>query len=220
MSRPAPGPSASAAKTDTTISEAVPEPTVREVTLRRADLKPMAAAKTPVGSGVISLVGIVLALLLIALGVLGAQTALVAGGALTGSAWLTSAVTAVDGMRPALWMLPVGIVVALAGLVLMLTAVKPRSRTAVALSATTGVFLRPRDVARLAAAAGEDVDGVQDAQASASRTKVALRIMTTAEDGSAEANAVADAVTSAVDQRLSALKKPVRVTVRAQRRRR
>ncbi|MEO3938953.1 DUF6286 domain-containing protein [Dermatophilaceae bacterium Soc4.6] len=212
MSRTAPGPSANTV----TIDDAAAAPTAGDVTLRRADLKPMAAAKTPVGPGVISLVGIVLALLVIAAGVVGAQTALVAAGALKGRSWLTSAVTAVDGLSPALWMLPVGIVVALVGLWLVLTAVKPRPRTAVALQAATGVFLRPRDVARLAAAAADDVDGVRDAHASASRTKVTLRITTTTADDTAEQNRVADAVRSAVAQRLSALQKPLRITVRTQ----
>ena len=184
-------------------------PATSAATSPRADLKPLSAAKTPVGPGIISLVGIILALLVIAVGVVAAQTALVAAGALTGSPWLTTAVTAVNGLSPAAWMLPVGIVIALVGLWLVLTALRPRPRTGVALRATTGVFLRPRDIARLAAAAADDVDGVQDAHASATRTTVTVHITNTGAN-----DTTAEAVKTAVAGRLSALSKPVRVSVR------
>lgn len=213
MSRTTAGPSGPSVSS-TNIAGVAPDRAASTATLRRADLKPMAAAKTPLGPGVISLVGVVLALLVITLGVVAAQTALVAAGALTGSPWLTTSVTAVNGLSPAAWMLPGGIVVALVGLWLVITAVKPRPRTGVALQAATGVFLRPRDIARLAAAAADDVDGVQDARASATRTKVTVHVTTTGANDTTAQGGVADAVKTAVAGRLSALKKPVRVTVR------
>lgn len=211
MSRTTPNPTGQPA-TPASISQVAPDRADRgpsTASLRRADLKPMAAAKTPVGPGVISLVGIILALQVVAVGVVAAQTALVASGVLSGNPWLTTAVTAVNGLSPAVWMLPVGIVVALLGLWLVITALKPRPRTGVALQATTGVFLRPRDLARLATSAADDVDGVQDARASATRTKVTVHVTTTGSE-----DTVADAVKNMVAQRLSALNKPVRVTVR------
>ena len=189
-------------------------PATSAATSRRADFKPLSAAKTPLGPGIISLVGIVLALLVIAVGVVAAQTALVASGVLSGHSWLTTAVTAVNGLSPAVWMLPVGIVLALVGLWLVLTALRPRPRTGVALRATTGVFLRPRDIARLAAAAAGDVDGVQDATASATRTTVTVHITTTGAADTAAQGGVVDAAKTVVAGRLSALSKPVRVTVR------
>jgi len=170
----------------------------------QADVKPMNAAKTPVGPGSISAVGLLLALLIVGIGVVGVQAALVAAGLLTGKPWLTWALERPNGLTPAGWMLAVGLVLALIGLWLLLTALRPRPRTA--------VFLRPRDLARLAVAAAQDVDGVQDAHASATRRKVTVRITSTA--GETDGDPVTDAVTATLTERLSALEKPVRVIVR------
>ncbi|MEO7060746.1 MAG: DUF6286 domain-containing protein [Lapillicoccus sp.] len=176
------------------------------------DVSPLERAKTPVGPGTISVVGLLLAVILVGVGAVGVQAALVKAGLLTGKPWLTWALDRPNGLTPAGWMLPAGAVVALVGLWLVLTALRPRPRTAVAVRAATGVFLRPRDLSRLAVAAADEVAGVQDARASATRTKVTLRITSTA--GEADRDQVSDAVTAAVTARLSALEKPVRVTVR------
>ncbi len=179
-------------------------------TRRPATVEPLAAAKTPVGSGLISGLGLVWALLVMGLGVLGVQAALVYAGVLTGFSWLTWVFEHLDGLTPAAWMLPLGIVLALLGLWLLYTAVRPRPRTAVALNATTGVFLTPRDVSRLAVAAADEVDGVQDAKASATRTKVTLRITGTGDPQ------LGERVKSAVGQQLAGLAKPLKVNVRTQ----
>ena len=189
-----------------------PAPDPRTPPGRHAGGTPMHAAKTPVGRGSIGAAGVLLALALVGTGVVGVQAALIPTGLLTGKPWLTSAIQGVDGLTPAGWVLGAGIVKALIGLWLAVTALRPRPRTAVAVRATTGVFLRPRDLSRLAVAAADNVDGVQDARASATRRKVTLRITSTAAETSL--HQVSDAVTAAVTERLSALEKPVRVIVR------
>jgi len=99
---------------------------------------------------------------------------------------------------------------------------RPRPRTAVALTAATGVFIKPRDVARLAVAVADEVDGVRDAKASANRRTVSVRIADTVDPGDTAGTgdmadtSVRDAVESAVTQRLSALDRPMRVSVTAQ----
>jgi hypothetical protein len=155
-------------------------------------------------------VGLLLSAVLIGLGVLGLQTTLVSAGALHGRSWLAWALEAVDGLRPEAWMLPVGIILVLIGLALLSAAVRPRPMTAVALRAETGVFLRPRDLARLAVAVADDVNGVSDAHASATRSRVMVRIATFGDDS------VAEAVRAAVAQRLEPLDKNVRVSVKTQ----
>ncbi|MGL5930994.1 MAG: DUF6286 domain-containing protein, partial [Dermatophilaceae bacterium] len=75
----------------------------------------------------------------------------------------------------------------------------------------TGVFLRPKDVARLARATAGDVDGVVDVSASATRRAVTLRVGTTGDDG------VAARVEDAVSGRLAALAKAPRVRVSTKR---
>lgn len=184
--------------------------TTPEMVTRRRQVKPLSAAKTPVGPGTISALGLLWSALLLGVGVVGVQAALVAAGVLTGTAWLTWVIQQVDGLAPAGWMLPVGVVLVLLGLWLLLTALRPRPRTAVALTAATGVFLKPRDLSRLAVAAADQVDGVQDAKATASRSKVSMQIVSTGGGN------VADEVRAAVTERLEALEKPVKVTVRTQ----
>jgi hypothetical protein len=93
------------------------------------------------------------------------------------------------------------------GLWLVLTALRPRRRTAIALDARTGVFLRPRDVAELARNAARDVDGVTSAKVTAGRRKVAVVARATARDG------VEQKITQAVTIRLQALTKAPRVRV-------
>ncbi len=184
--------------------------TTPETVTRRRQVKPLSAAKTPVGPGTISALGLLWSALLLGVGVVGVQAALVAAGVLNGTAWLTWVIQQVDGLAPAGWMLPVGVVLVLFGLWLLLTALRPRPRTAVALTAATGVFLKPRDLSRLAVAAADQVDGVQDAKATASRSKVSMQIVSTGGGN------VADEVRAAVTERLEALEKPVKVTVRTQ----
>jgi transcription termination factor Rho len=105
-------------------------------------------------------------------------------------------------------MLPVGVGLALIGLWLLFVAFSPRPMTAVALKAETGVFLRPRDLARLAVAVADDVDGVSDAHASATRNKVMVKVTTTGDDS------VGEAVKAAVAQRLEPLVPNLRISVR------
>lgn len=166
------------------------------------------AAKTPVGPGAITFVGAVLSLLVIATGIMGLQTAASAAGLSKAQPWLSQLITGSDGLRPLGWMLPVGVLLVLAGLWLIVTALRPRPKTAVALNAQTGVFMRPRDVARLVEHAADDVDGVAAVHARSTRSKVTLRVQSTGGPG------VADAVKNAVTEQLEALKKTPRVAVK------
>lgn len=174
-----------------------------------ADTAALTAPKAPVSPGVITAVGIVLALLVVALGVVGLHDALVAANAVRGGSWSAAAVSAVDGTRRALWLVPVGALAVLVGLWLLLTALRPRPRTAIALRADTGVVLRPRDVAQLARSTAGEVDGVTSASASARRRRVSVAVVATSQDG------VRDAVAAAVAARFAALSTTpsVRVTV-------
>lgn len=208
MSHSTSAPRATAGATATGHADTDTDAAIRPV--RRSDVTPLPAAKTPVGPGTISGLGLLWALLLMGLGVLGVQAALVYTGALTGTSWLTWALQRLDGLAPAAWMLPAGVAAALVGLWLLVGALRPRPRTAVALAAQTGVFLKPRDLSRLAVAAADDVDGVQDAKASATRSRVTVRIIGTGDAG------IAGRVEAAVTERLAGLDKPVKVTVRSQ----
>ena len=177
---------------------------------RPGDAAAMDAAKIPVGVGAIAIVGIVLALLLTALGVLAVREALVGFGVLTGTAWLSPAGRSVSGLTAAAWMVPVGAVLVLVGLWLLVGAVRPRPRTATTVTSETGVFVRPKDVSRLAQTAAEQVDGVLAADVSATRRAVRVRVRGT---GAAD---VSENVRAAVSRRLSALDSPPTVNVSVQ----
>lgn len=93
----------------------------------------------------------------------------------------------------------------LLGLWLLITALRPRPRTAVALQAETGVFLRPKDLATLARCAAEEVDGVIDVTAKATTSRVRVRVTAT------RAQAVQEPVRAAVTSRLAALANAPRI---------
>lgn len=168
----------------------------------------MDAANTPVGPGAISVIGMVLAVLLSTLGVVAVRDAFVAAGWLDGTSWLQAAITPLDGLAPAGWAVPAGLALIALGLWLLMTALRPRPRTAIAVRAQTGVFLRPRGVQRLAVTAAEHVDGVLSAKASTARRRMTITVTTTGDEG------IGDRVREVVSTRLAPLASPPTVRVR------
>lgn len=168
---------------------------------------PMQGATQKSGSGPIGVVGPLLAVVCLALGLLLLRDALVAAGALSGTQWLPAAADGLRGFAPAAWLIPAGIVVLLIGVWLVVTALRPRSRKTVPLTARTGVFLHTRDVARLASSAAHDVDGVLDVSTTATRRKVQVTVQSTAPGG------VGESVERAVAERLATLQTAPRIAV-------
>lgn len=168
---------------------------------------PLKAAKTPIGPGAVTYLGALLALVVILVGTVGLQTSAAAAGVTTSRSWLSRAIESTHGLRPLGWALPVGVALVLVGLWILRIGLWPRPKTAVALNAKTGVFLRPRDLAQLAQDAADDVDGVAAVHAQATRAKVTLKVHSTG------GPPVGEAVEQAVTQRLGALSKDVRVRV-------
>lgn len=168
----------------------------------------MGGAKVPVGNGVVSVAGIVLAVLVTGLGFVAVWDGLKGLGLLSGTPWSESAVSALDGLEPATWLVPAGLLLLLLGLLLLVAALRRRPRKAVALRAETGVFLRPRDLRSLAATAARDVDGVLSARVTADLRRVSVRVVTTG------APSVGDDVRAAVEQRLAPLERTPRISVR------
>ena len=139
------------------------------------------AAKAPVGVGSAPLVAQLLALVLVVLGVVLVREALVLAGAVAGSAWTTSIIDSVDGTRltdPLV--LVAGIVLAVVGLLLLPVGLLRRPRRSVALEAQTGVYLRTKDLAKVAKSAVEGADAVTDVAVEASRRALKVRASTVA----------------------------------------
>ncbi|RYV50843.1 DUF6286 domain-containing protein [Pengzhenrongella frigida] len=175
-----------------------------------ARLEPLAAAKAPVGPGKITAVGVVLALGLLSLGVIALHDALIPSGLVAGPSWIDSGLTTLHGSEPAPWMVPSGLLMATVGVWALVTALRPRPSTAIALTARTGVYLRPRDVARIARTATENVDGVTSATANATRRTVTVSVRAIA-PGQIAAD-VQQAVAHALDALAAAPRIRVRVT--------
>jgi hypothetical protein len=169
------------------------------------------AGRTPTAAPAATPWAVLLALVMLALGVVGIRDALIGAGAFGGSSWTKNTANAIDGLTARTWMIPAGIGLAVLGLWWLLAALKPRKRTEISLSGTPGAWMRPGDVARLAQPTVENVDGVVSASTSATRRTVTVKVTTTARD-SAE---VRTAVTEAVGDRLSAVGRAPRVKVKA-----
>lgn len=167
----------------------------------------MLAARQKTGAGRIGVVGPLLAAILTAAGVVLLHDAIAEADSTPGRTWTAMLLDRMDGLTAQWWMMPAGALTALAGLWLIVTALRPRSRKTVAVTSATGVFLRTRDVARLASAAAEDVDGVLSARSVAGRRRVTV----TVESSTPE---VAERVRHAVQERLAVLSDPMKVTVR------
>lgn len=167
-----------------------------------------AAAPPPLAPAAAHYVGVISALLVIALGAVGIRDGIAAAGWISGPSWTQAAVDWFDGQSAHGWMVPVGVLAAVLGLVLIGTALSPRRRTAIPVNATTSVYLDVSDTAKLAAAAARVVPGVTKAHASATRRAVKVTARTTGPD------VTTDAITSAVRAALQPLSSPPRIAVR------
>jgi hypothetical protein len=169
-------------------------------------------ARTPVASAPASRTAVVLALAATAVGVVGIRDALITVGWVGGGRWLPPLLDTVDGLTPATWTVAAGAAAAVLGVVLMVTAVLPRPRTALPVTAASAVYVPRADIAKLARAVAADVPGVLEARAVASgraARKVVVRCRATA-----STDQLRDAVTEAVATELAVLATPPRVVVK------
>jgi hypothetical protein len=182
---------------------------------RPADATPrraMTPARTPTGAGRIGLAGPLMAVALTAAGVVLVHDAIAEADSTPGRTWLAFLIDTLDRTTAAWWMIPAGAGVALIGMWLIVNALRPRSRKSLAVTSATGVHLRTRDVARLASAAADDVDGVLSATSVAGRRVVTVTV-------ESERDGIADLVHGAVAGRLSALADPPKTKIRVRSRR-
>ncbi|MBA3488808.1 MAG: hypothetical protein H0T78_04550 [Longispora sp.] len=167
----------------------------------------MKAARQPTGAGPIGLIGPIMALVLTGIGVVLLHDAVFETDAMPGRTWLAVVVDGLDRTTAEWWMIPAGVGIALIGVWLIVSALRPRSRHTHAVTSETGLFLRTRDIARLAAAAAADVDGVLAASSTAGRRTVTVTV-------ESDRDGVVDLVRDTVGERLSALTRPPKVKVR------
>lgn len=173
--------------------------------------EPLPGAGRPAAPGAARKAGLLVALLFLALGVAGIYDALVDGGVVDARRLVEPLLEWLDGLEPQDWMVPAGIVVALAGLALVLAALWPRPRRSLPVTARTGVFATRGAVEELTVDSAAAHGGVLDANARARSRAVAVRVVT---DGEPETPAE---VRQSVTERLSRLSGTPKVRVGARR---
>lgn len=135
------------------------------------------AAKPPVGSGPTPLVAQVVAVLVIALGVVGVQEALARTGIVTTS-WTSWVLTHLAGRTADFSVLVGSVVLALVGLALLVLVVRPRPRKTLTLDAHTGVYLRTGDLARIVQSRVDGAEGVTDVDTTSQRSRLSVGVRT------------------------------------------
>ncbi|GAA1923740.1 DUF6286 domain-containing protein [Nocardioides hwasunensis] len=170
------------------------------------------AAKPPVGTGASPLFAQLIALAFIGLGVVGVQALLVSWGVVTGPAWISSTVEAGDGIAgDSVLVLLTGIVAVVLGLLLLPVVFRRRPRKGLALSAQTGVHLRPRDLAEVLESRLEGTDTLTDVRVKATRRRVRITADSVASKG--QNSQVQDDIEARVGPALDALERKPRLAV-------
>lgn len=159
-----------------------------------------APGRSPVAAATARYVAVALALVVMLGGVVSLREAGIELGWVDGTPWIGAAITALNGLRSQWWMVPVGAVALILGLWLVVVAVRPRRKTVVAVDAAGSVWMRPRDVARLASHAASCVPGVEVLNSAATRRKVTMYVgITGIESDAAAKGSIAAAVGSATE---------------------
>lgn len=171
----------------------------------------MDAAKAPVGVGATPLVATLAALLIIALGVVGVQEALMRSGAITSTSWTYKVLTTLDGLEARWWMFVVFALMALVGLFLMLLVFRRRPRKSLSIAAETGVYLRTKSLARIVEDQVEGAAGLSNVEVVASSSR--LRIDATTLQPKDNNLAVADGIRERIAPTLEALSSSPKVKI-------
>jgi hypothetical protein len=162
-------------------------------------------AKRPVGAAAAAPVGVLAAVATAALGVVGVHDALQAAGAVSGPSWTGWVAGKLQTVQPGDWMIPAGVIAVVAGLLFLVAALKPRRVTHVAVG-QDGVWIRRRDIARLAAESAEAVDSVISATAKSRRRTVRITVRATG-----DTDRVGTDLDTTIGQRLAVLSPPPRI---------
>jgi Family of unknown function (DUF6286) len=162
-------------------------------------------AKRPVGASAAAPIGVLAAVAIVALGVVGVRDTLQAAGAVSGPSWTGWLAGKLETVQPADWMTPAGVIAVVAGLLCLVAALKPRRATHVAVG-REGIWIRRRDIARLAAESAEGVDSVISATAKSRRRTVRITVRAIG-----DTKRVATDLDTTIGQRLAVLSPPPRI---------
>lgn len=167
-------------------------------------------AKKPVAAPAAAIVGLLAAVAVTALGAAAIRDTLVATGVISGAPWLEWLLAKTEVLKPADWMTYAGGASVLLGLWILVASLKPRRATHLAVGDTSsGVWIRRRDVARLATYTARSVDSVTSAGTKTSGHRMRITATTFG-----DANQVHDDLTTAITQRLHTITPNPRIRAR------
>lgn len=169
---------------------------------------------------------VVIAIGLLGLAAVAARELLIARGVIGGAPWLRNTFEWIGRLHWQQWLVPAAIAALAVGVLCVLLALAPRTRTHVALrTATTSApitWMRPVDVARMCSARASTVPGVAVAHTTVDRRRSTVHVRADDAVTGPAAAALEQAVTDAVHSGLEVLDRPpkLRVKIRGRDRRR
>lgn len=181
--------------------------------------RPPTAAPAAVPAAVVTAIG------LLALAAVAARELLIARGVIGGAPWLRNTFEWIGRLHWQQWLVPAAIAALAVGILCVLLALAPRTRTHVALRTATGApttWMRPVDVARMCSARASTVPGVAVAHTTVDRRRSTVHVRpdetVAGEAVAALEQAVADSVRASLDVLDRPLKLRVKIRTRDRRR--
>ncbi|EME21167.1 DUF6286 domain-containing Asp23/Gls24 family envelope stress response protein [Rhodococcus triatomae] len=160
-----------------------------------------------------AMVAVVVAVLLIALGVVAGREFLIEQEVIAPAAWVRNSVGWLAEVQSQTWMVPTAVAAGVVGLVLICLALMPRTRTHVPAGDTGNavVWLRPTDIARMCSARAGAVGGVTGVHTTVDRKRATVHVTPT---GEVSREALEQQVREAVEPSLAAVSSPRELRVR------
>lgn len=178
---------------------------------RHVDAPARGSARGQGAGGSLAALGVLWALVLLALAALCVRDALVGFTVLGGKPWIATVTRSAAGITANVWAYPIGGACIVVGLVLLLLALKPQTRRGIDLEAQLRVLISKAAVRRLASASARDVEGVDTASAAASRKRVSIEATILSDN---EADKTKASIKEVVGARLSGLRTTPTVRVK------
>jgi hypothetical protein len=133
-------------------------------------------AYRPADTPAAAVVAVLIAIALIAIGIIAGREFLIRRNIIHTRPWLRDLLEWLSRMQWHTWLLAVGFGGLLLGVLLLAVATKPRNRRHIGTRGTPALWLRPTDVARAATAAALRVDGVDHARTIARKRTVEIHV--------------------------------------------
>ncbi|MDV8070341.1 DUF6286 domain-containing protein [Rhodococcus sp. IEGM 1366] len=169
--------------------------------------------RTPAAAPAAAVSAVVIAFGLLALAFVVSREWFINRGTFESAPWIANSVEWASRLHWQTWLLPTAIAAVVAGVVLIMTAMKRRAKTHVPLGNPNAgtVWMRPTDIARMCSGQAATVPGVERAHTTVDRKHAKVHIDTVGGDR----DALITAVETAVQPHLDVLQRPVRLTVLA-----